>query len=468
MADVLREKALTAITRERMLAAGDRVLVAFSGGADSAALLHVLWTLRASLGLDAVAALHVNHLLRGDEADRDETAVHRFCEQRGIPLVVRRIDVAALARERHAGVEEAGRAARYDALRACAAEQGYTRIATAHTRNDAMETLLFHLARGTGLGGLGGISPVNGDIVRPLIDCTRAEVEAYCAAEALPFVTDSTNAETAYARNRIRAEVIPALTQVNPRADEAFARLMRHAREDADYLDAQARALLADAQTAPGRYRADVLRAAHPALRSRALRLAAATDACEDGHVALLERLLEQGGAVTLPGGRIAERQGEQVCFADAAAALLPQSIPETPLSAGRDYEICERIYRAELVNLGEKEKCKNREKIHRNLLKTALDYDRIQGSLRIRGRLPGDSFHPAGRQGGKTLKKLFNEQHISPARRAAWPIVCDDAGIVLVSGLGCDRRVAPDEQTKQLFLFYEIPMAEVEIGGYS
>lgn len=197
------------------------------------------------MGLRLVAAAHLNHGLRGDEAERDEVFVHRLCAAWGVPLAVRREAVGRVAAERSLGVEEAGRAVRYAFLEEEAGRLereggGAVKIATAHTLSDSMETALLSMTRGCGPEGLQGVPPVRGRIVRPLIDCTRAEVEAFCAARGLEFVTDSTNSDCRYSRNRVRHRVVPELYRLNPRAEDAFARLFILLRRDEAHLESEA------------------------------------------------------------------------------------------------------------------------------------------------------------------------------------------------------------------------------------
>ena len=200
-----------------MLRPGEPVLVALSGGADSVALLRVL----RELGY-AVRAFHLNHCLRGAESDRDEAFCRTLCAQLGVELTVERVDVAAAAREQSKGVEETARRIRYARLHDAA--QG-AKIATAHTADDNLETMLFHLVRGTGPKGLAGIPPVRGQIIRPLLQVERAQVETYLASLGQDYVTDSTNMDETYTRNRIRHTVVPALWAIQPSAAQAAARL---------------------------------------------------------------------------------------------------------------------------------------------------------------------------------------------------------------------------------------------------
>ena len=213
-----------------MLETGENVLVALSGGADSAALLLSL----RELGYP-VRAFHLNHCLRGAESDRDEAFCRRLCEKLGVELTVERVDIAAAAGD--SAVEETARRIRYARLEHAA--HG-AKIAVAHNADDNLETMLFHLVRGTGAKGLMGIPPVRGRIIRPLIEVERREIEAFLRERGQDFVTDSTNADTAYTRNRLRQEVVPVLRELNPQAAQAAARLSRQLRQDETCLQSYA------------------------------------------------------------------------------------------------------------------------------------------------------------------------------------------------------------------------------------
>lgn len=229
----MNHNARATIEEFSMLAQGDTVAAAVSGGADSVALLDFLCA-QLDLGL-TVRACHLNHCLRGEESDRDEQLVRTMCAQYGVALDVRRVDVRALAHTRGLSLETAAREARYAFFEEVARTHG-CKIATAHTLSDAAETVVLNLARGTGIAGLCGIPPVRGDIVRPLIGCTRAQTEAYCAAHGLCYVTDSTNLTDSCTRNHIRHNILPQLFRVNPGALEAVGRMTAALRRDADYL----------------------------------------------------------------------------------------------------------------------------------------------------------------------------------------------------------------------------------------
>ncbi len=450
----LTEKVLAAVRDGALLVAGDSLLIAFSGGADSMALTDVLLALREQLGIGRLAAAHLNHCLRGSESDGDEQTVRRFCAERELPLFVQRVDVAAEAARTKRGIEETARTVRYAFLRETAAREGFSKIATAHTASDNTETVLLHLARGTGLEGLCGIRPVNGPVIRPLLGCSRAEVERYCATQELTFVNDSSNADVSYARNRIRMQVTPSLRKLNPRLDESVGRMVRQLQAVSAFLHEMAEQALAEARISTGRYRCAVFRDLPEAVGSAALRMAFAEsggETLEERHTIRLLRLLEKNGSLDLPGGIRAMSSAGVLAFDREAPTAASDGI--CVLSPGDSYGYCGRKYRCELVYL---DKWENNQKVHKNLLKNAMDYDKICGSIRMRSRMAGDAYHPVGRGCGKTLKKLFQEAAIPAFARASIPVLVDDNGIVLVAGFGCDRRVAPDADTRRLLLFGE------------
>ena len=451
------DQVLATMREEHMTSAGNAVLVGVSGGADSMALLYCLLELRESLGLGLVAAAHVHHGLRGEEADRDEDFVRAQCDKLEVPLFVCKTDVAALAAVRKRGLEETGRQVRYAFFEETAAFLGGARVATAHTLSDTMETVLLHMARGCSLSGLTGIPPVRGNVIRPLINCSRTEVEAYCAEQSIPFVQDSTNEDVLFARNRVRNCIVKELYALNPRSDEAFQRLTRAVRRDESYLQEETDRLWEKALQAeiPLCLRLDVLRDTHECLQYRLLLKAVGQlkhEDIEQKHMDALHALIDHAGAVSLPGTVRAVSDDNHITFT-LSESRIDSPVFDFPLKINGTHEICGTLYSIFLLTLEEYENCK---KIHKILLKNTFDYDNISGILRVRNRMPGDAYHPVGRQGGKTLKKLFNEAKLSSAVRSAMPIVCDDSGIVLVPGFGCDERLKITADTKHIAVFGE------------
>lgn len=441
----LRSKVLAAVRREQLLPRDSSVTVALSGGADSVALLHVLLHLREELSLREVTAVHIDHGLRGEEALRDRRFVEVLCAQWNVPLTVHTCDVAAEAKRLHQGVEEAGRTVRYAFFEDEAKRRGGL-VATAHTASDNAETVLFNLCRGSGLHGLCGISPKRGCIVRPLIDCTREDVEAYCRLNGLDYVTDSTNSDIAYARNRIRHAVLPELKNINPQAEAAIGRLIRSVSLLDAEITAEAAALLARAKTGEACYSRETLQAASPTVLSMALRLLFGEHGKQRGseyHIRRAATVLHDGGRLSLPGARQLTVTGDRVCL---TSAEVTGDFCFEEIEAGDTVTVADEEWQLLLFTRAEYEQKLN---FSKKWFSNACDYDKISGGMCLRGRRDGDAFHPVGRGCGKTLKKLCNEAALSPTERARLPLLCDECGIVLAVGFGCDERVRITETTK-------------------
>ena len=428
-----------------LFAQGQRVAAAVSGGADSMALLRILLALAGRLGVE-VSACHVNHKLRGAAADADEAFVRAACARLGVPLTVCRAGEEGLPDA--SGGEAGARALRY----ACFARlhgAGIDRIATAHTVTDQAETLLFRLARGTGLHGAGGIRPARDFYVRPLLCLTRTEVEAYCRAAGQEWVTDETNLSDAYARNRLRHDALPALRQANAGAERNLARFCEKAARADAYFARAAGALLTGAAEAPGVWALEPLQKADPlVLEAAAHALVAPHRDPEERYIRQVCRMVRQGsGAVQLrPDVRLRAGQGRlrretpppEGAAPLEASSFRPEKRTEYPLGGGK-------ILRARVEKGSFQEKT---QVVHKKDLKNVADYARItmlHPALTLRSRLPGDTYRPAGRGVTKPLRKWMNEQAIPPAERDRLPLLADGSEVVWVCGAGFAEGLAPN-----------------------
>lgn len=230
------------IQKYHMLTCGDRVIAGVSGGADSVCLFLMLLELREKIGFDLIA-VHVHHGLRGEAADQDQRFVEALCEQHRIPLEIFRVNLESIAKKRKQSLEEAGRMVRREAFDSVCQKYGGNKIALAHHQNDNAETLLWNLSRGTGLDGLGGIRPVNGKFIRPLLCMNRKEIEEYLAKRKQSYCIDETNAGTDYTRNKLRHLVLPILEeQVNSAAVRHMNETMEQIWELQEYMQEQVEA----------------------------------------------------------------------------------------------------------------------------------------------------------------------------------------------------------------------------------
>ena len=463
----MRDKALCAIAQNRMISWGDRITAGVSGGADSVALLDFLASAREGLGF-RLYACHVNHRLRGEESDRDEAFVRELCRSLGVALIVKSVDVAAFARGTGLSVELAARELRYTALRQAAREHagdpagdgGGLKIALAHTLSDSLETALLNIARGTGLKGLCGIPPVRDEIIRPLITCTRGEIESHLAQRGLGYVVDSTNLEDGCGRNRIRHQAVPALISLNPSLESVFAREAKSFSEDEDCLCGLAEAALSGAKELSG-LRIDRLRPLHRAVLLRALRawLLEAGLSYDAKRLELVLNLVKSGsGSVEIEGGRFASARGEYLTLHQAppdkgAAAPVDERDAELP-EPGKRALFSLSNGKTLTISVFTREELKKTRKCNSLDLTNLADYDKITKIVILRAKRDGDRFHPARGGGGKSLKKLFNERKIPPADRPGLVLACAGEDIVWIERCGASMGAAADGRTERFVLF--------------
>ncbi len=383
---------------------GQRIVCAVSGGADSMALLWGLYLLREKLELD-VSAAHFNHQLRGEESDRDEAFVRDFCAGYNIPYVSGSGQVVAGKK----GLEAAAREARYAFLKALPGK-----IATAHTADDNAETILMHLVRGTGLKGLGGIAPVNGNLIRPMLNITRCEVLAFLEEYSIPYVEDSSNSGDDFLRNRLRHHVMPLLKEENPSLAQNLSAMAERLRQDEQALAGEAEKQHTD--------HVQTLRAMEPAVRSRVLSnilLQAGVKEPEGAHIAAMEKLVfsqNPSARAAFPNGVVMARNYDTLKAIAEESALTQQEIT------------CPGEYYLPGVKLT----CLPNESTERTVLSFAFT---PKGKMLVRARQSGDTIRLLG--GTKSLKKLFIDEKIPAAERDAIPVLADEAGVLAVIGIG-------------------------------
>lgn len=447
MSTVLEQKALCALRQYSLFSQGDRIAVGVSGGADSVALLRFLAALRPQFGWDLVVC-HIHHGLRGAEADRDECFVRALAEQLGLPCAVSRIDAAALALRDHISVEEAGRTARYAFFAQTAGEGG--RIATAHTLDDSIETVLMNLVRGTGLRGLCGIPRTRGNIVRPLLDCTRAEVEDYLGALGQPYCTDSTNLTDDYTRNRIRHDILPRLCVLNPNFPGAMARMLpRLAAQQAltDCLAAQSAQQLHAA--CGGLSRQGLSALPEPVCDRLLLRL------LEQNRLPVSAAAVERMTETLRTGGKLdlAARSWFFVAQGDLAAVIYapPGGIPPVPVPLPQEETPVILPFSPQKslkLTLCNKIVANTSEKFNISLLKYAIDCDKIKGYSFMRTRRPGDTICIGKKQ--LPLGEAWAAAGIPALLRPALMVLADEQGVLWTEGIGSSSRAAVTENTKQ------------------
>lgn len=266
----IRQRFVQTLKQYHMIEKGKPVIAAVSGGADSMALLHLLHSVKDSYPLYAA---HVNHMLRGSSAEADRNFVKKACEQMEIPLYIKEVDVANLAKEQKTGTEAAGRAVRYAFFEELRKSLGGGRIATAHHMDDNAETVLMHFLRGGSIEGLCGIRPVRGNIIRPMLYFTRSEIEQYCKACGTDYCIDDTNLDTAYTRNRIRQELLPEIkAKYNENIVSVLSVNSDNIALDADFLEQEADSLFQTLFSDNLQCQKAAFLSQHPAMQKRLVR----------------------------------------------------------------------------------------------------------------------------------------------------------------------------------------------------
>ena len=425
-----------------MLEGVTSVTVALSGGADSVALLSVMLKISDEYGI-TVSAAHLNHCLRGEEADRDEQFVRELCKRLNVPLFCEKADVKTFAKANSLSIELAARQVRYAFLErvSCGA------IATAHNANDNFETVLHNMARGTGIVGLCGIRPKRDRFIRPLIEVGREAIERYCADEGLSFCTDSTNLDQSYTRNRIRHSVVPQMASVNSGAVKNVTQMSETLREDASFLETEAEKYFKNAFKNGGLL-VTALSCMHPSMAKRCILklFVEVTDkVLERQHVnAVYDALKAEKCRLSVIGDMTAEIKNGILRFVPSK----PQKIIETVANE------LPFLYEGIKVSVISGKDSQNYAKINSLLLNNAADYDKLCGVLKLRGRLAGDRITLAKRNCTKSFKKLLNESGLDEQTRDSLLVAADDKGVVWLENFGVDRRVAVSENTQNVLIF--------------
>ena len=415
------------------------VLVGFSGGADSVMLLCFLKRYYEENSGGKILAVHINHMIRGSESDRDEDFSRCFCSALGVEFVSLKFDVIAEAKKLSKGIEETARDIRYSAFDSLLqGRNNISCIAVAHNATDNLETALFNMMRGAGSRGVSGILPVRDSIIRPLIYIPKRDITGTLDAASIPYVIDSTNAEIDYKRNYIRSEIIPKLHYLTEDPEAQFTKLSTALRADDSYLDDEAERFINkfDGLKVP----ANELQGLHKAISSRVIRTMAkrgGSSGCEFTHISKISELLGKDFSIALPGG-VSFISESGVC---RVGKPMPESSPSYEHKLQIGVNIIPEINSAVILSY---EKIENSfSNVYKISIQQTIDFDIINGVLSVRERRDGDSY-VYGKMRRK-LKKIFNDKSIPQNERSRIPIICDDTGILWVPGFpvrdGGDRN---------------------------
>lgn len=448
-------KVIETIKKFNMLNNGENVVVGLSGGADSCALTHILARLSEKMDLH-ITAVHINHGIRGEEAERDERSAEEFCRRLNIEFIAYHCDIPSEAAKRGIGEEEAGRLVRYEKFYETAGKKNGAKTAVAHNMNDKAETLIMNLCRGAGMKGLAGIKPVGGSIIRPLIFCTRDEIEKYCDDNNIEYCTDSTNLQNEYTRNKIRNILLPWLSEnINPAAAMNMANASELLREEEEYLESKAqeqyKKLLKDSGDGFVSLNVDGLASEHSVIRRRVLRIALRSlrpDMRDFGrkHTESAEDILmgDTGRRISLPGGiTVSKGYGLINILYDREK----QGAFCYDIEPGKKYFIKETESYV-LLSLNEEKNIKNAV----NICTKKIDYDKIKDEIQLRTRQTGDFI--SIKNGRKKIKDIFIDDKIPSDKRDSYPLlVCGKSVIIVGDRLGTDYYVGQD--TKNILYIY-------------
>lgn len=416
----MNNKVLKTVEKYNMLSKGDRVLIGVSGGADSIALLEFFVSVKEKYDLDICVA-HIEHGIRGEDSINDAEFVENYCKKLGVKFYLKTIDAPNLAKKAKMGVEEYSRMARYDFFNTIECDK----IATAHNLTDNIETLLFRLARGTGLKGACSIPAVRGKIIRPFIEVSSSEIRKWCNDNNIPYRVDCTNSDSAYSRNLIRLEILPLFEKLNANYQDNIDDFISDVNEDYAFIDNYVKSIYPKI-VKDNEIDLPKLNELDLPIKKRILIMFFN----ENGYS--LNRIhLQSVIDITLKSGK---SQIKENVFAISAKGKIR-------LAKFNDLNKKDKFV-TKILNIDEF-KDKN--------IDFYCDCDKIVGNITIRARQAGDKIKPAGRNVSKTLKKLFNESAYPIEKRDENIVVCDDFGIVGVIGLCADERVKVDCNTAKI-----------------
>ena len=416
----MNNKVLKTVKKYNMLSKGDRVLIGVSGGADSIALLEFFVSVKEKYDLDICVA-HIEHGIRGEDSVNDAEFVKNYCKKLGVNFYLKTIDAPNLAKKAKMGVEEYSRMARYDFFNTIECDK----IATAHNLTDNIETLLFRLARGTGLKGACSIPAVRGKIIRPFIEVSSGEIRKWCNDNNIPYRVDCTNSDSAYSRNLIRLEILPLFEKLNANYQDNIENFISDVNEDYAFID-------------------NYVKSIYPKIvKNNEIDLPKFNEL----DLSIKKRIL--------------------IMFFDENGYSLNrihlQSVIDITLKSGKT-QIKENVFAisakgkirlAKFNDLNKKDefvtKILNIDEFKDKNIDFYCDCDKIVGNIIIRAKQAGDRIKPAGRNVSKTLKKLLNESAYRIEKRDKKIVVCDDLGIVGVIGLCADERVKVDCNTAKI-----------------
>ncbi len=448
------ERVLEYIREKRMIKTGDKVIVGVSGGADSVCLLFLLKTFSKVLGI-TLSVIHIEHGIRGKESQKDAAFVENLCREWNLPCRVERRDIPALSKEWKCSEEEAGRRVRYEVFQREKEMLGADRIAVAHNRDDQAETILWNLVRGSGLTGLGGIRPIRGEIIRPLLILTRTEIEEILKKEGVSWREDASNQELTYTRNRIRKKILPLLKEeMNCQAAEHIAQAGEKLQEAEEYFRREGQKKAEDlGLSREGAFylQRSGLLAEASVLRPYILReglqrfLGISAENFSSVHFKEILGLLEKqsGKKLSLPKNLLVRTEGDYLIF-EKDGRMEESFSEETELLIPGETRFGGLTFRTSLESY-------KKEIIPEKIYTKWFDYDTIKNTVYLRKRQSGD-FLAINREGGvKTLKKYMIDEKIPSGERSRICLLADGSHILWIVGHRISEAYKVRETTKRV-----------------
>lgn len=434
----MTDKVIKTISDHQMILPDSVVGVGFSGGADSVTLLHILSKNREKLGVKEIKAVHIHHGIRGDEADRDLRFSKDFCSKLNIEFISFNENIPEIAKKTGESLEECARRIRYERFEAIECDV----FATAHNLNDNAETFLLNLTRGTALSGLCGIPYKRDKYIRPLLDCSRAEIEEYAEKNGLEFVTDSTNLCDDYTRNKIRHNVLPQLFSINPSFEKAFSKCVESVNISNDFIYREAKNLFETAKN-ENYFDCTVFENSHNALKYQVISLILKEKKAQNisrEHILQINNIIENGGSADIGNGVTVTVERKKLYFGKPSVTedfIVPFEKNNVNLRTPvGEYEVSVGLF-------------KDLQKLNKQDMDFFIDCDKMSVEAFWRNRRDGDFFVPRNRKCTKTLKRLFNDEKIPINERSKMLILADDCGIVWTEFFGVADRCKITEDTK-------------------
>lgn len=452
----MKDVVLETIFKHQMIEKGDRIVIGLSGGPDSVFLFEMLRQLKDQLEISLYIA-HINHGVRGKEARSDQDFVEEMSKKYNIPFYLKEADMNGYAKKHNLSQEEAGREIRYAFFNEILQELGGGKIAVGHNKNDQAETLLMRFFRGTGLDGLKGIEHRVNNIIRPILDISRDEIEAYLKEENIASKIDKTNLETIYNRNKIRLETIPHIEKnYNPNIVETLFRSSSNFKEDGDFLSSYSKDVflkLSRKEASKISLNRQELDKEHNSIKSRIIRQA--IEEIKGDLNGLSQKHIEDSLSFIEKG-----QTGRGIDLIDGIRLVLNYDLVEISRDSGLkkdkySYELEEGLTVIESLNMEIKLEIIDRDNFEENIKYPYIkyfDYDNINGSLQIRNRRNGDIFKPLGMNGkSKKIKDFFIDEKVPRENRDLVPIIAIGEDILWLVGYRVSEDYKVTEKTKRI-----------------